>query len=221
MREVLEGNLAINGKPSGGNIAFAISSNHFRLVYTDEIARIYENPSVYPRAFIVHRFRTASSLEEAQDIIKNPNFNLKGEVVLDASLLESEVKALEQTPIADSSTTEITRYEPDGVVINAYTEHPGLLVLTDTFYPGWSAYVDGEPTRIYQADGLVRAVYLGEGEHTVEFIYFPESFKTGLTISVISAIILIMLLVIDRFKLQKRCMRSIGGRVKAKIHILL
>ncbi len=178
-------------------------SHMFQLVYSDGIANIYENPNVFPRAFIVHRYQVASSFEEAQDILKNPNFNLREKVILEGSLPEIGVNALEQTPLADSSTAKIECYEPDRVFIKAFAEHPEILILTDTFYPGWEAHVDGVPTTIYRVDGLVRAVYLSKGEHTVEFIYFPESFKIGLTISVISAITLIMLLLIDKFKLQK------------------
>jgi hypothetical protein len=205
VREVVKGHLNVNGKPFGGNIVFAISSGYFRLVYNDDIARVYENPNVFPRVFIVHRFQVASSFELAQNIVRNPDFNLREWVVLDASLPESEVEAIEQTCITDYSWAEIIRYEPDRVVIKAYAEHPGLLVLTDTYYPGWKAYVDGKPTIVYQADGLVRAVYLGEGEHIVEFIYFPESFNIGLTITITTICALLAVLAIDTLHIAGLC----------------
>jgi hypothetical protein len=175
-------------------------SHIFRTVYDENDVTIYENPTVFPRAFIVHRFQTASSFEEAQDMIRNPGFNLRECLVLDASPSESDVRAMEQAPVSDRSAAEIIRYEPDRVVIRAYAEHPGLLVLTDTFYPGWNAYVDGKPTRIYQADGLVRAVYVGEGEYTVEFVYSPESFKIGLAITMVSVAAVLTLATKDKLK---------------------
>ncbi len=56
----------------------------------------------------------------------------------------------------------------------------GFLVLSDTYYPGWKAYVDGREERIYQADYFLRAVFLSSGLHKVKFIFDPLSFKLGL-----------------------------------------
>jgi len=60
---------------------------------------------------------------------------------------------------------------------------PGYLVLTDTFYPGWRAYVDGVETPIYQANYLFRAVPLNAGDHEVRFVYRPKSFAVGAALS--------------------------------------
>jgi uncharacterized membrane protein YfhO len=55
----------------------------------------------------------------------------------------------------------------------------GWLVLTDTYYPGWQATVDGEPTEIVRANFLFRGVRLGAGTQKVEFTYRPRSFWLG------------------------------------------
>jgi uncharacterized membrane protein YfhO len=132
------------------------------------------------------------------------SLNLRNEVVLNIGPSERESKALKEAPRTDGSTAEILRYESDEIVISAYAEHAGMLVLTDTFYPGWSAYVDGKLTRIFQADGLVRALYLDEGEHVVEFNYFPDSFRIGLEITIVSVVGLLVLFVADKLKLEVR-----------------
>ncbi|HYA93797.1 MAG TPA: YfhO family protein, partial [Thermodesulfobacteriota bacterium] len=54
-----------------------------------------------------------------------------------------------------------------------------LLVLSDTHYPGWKAFVDGKETKIYRADYTFRAIPLSAGTHQVEFVYDPLSFKLG------------------------------------------
>jgi uncharacterized membrane protein YfhO len=54
-----------------------------------------------------------------------------------------------------------------------------LLVLSDTYYPGWQAFVDGKRTKIYRADYIFRAIPLNAGTYQVEFVYDPISFKLG------------------------------------------
>jgi uncharacterized membrane protein YfhO len=77
-------------------------------------------------------------------------------------------------------------YEPERVVISANLAADGYLVLTDAHYPGWRALTDGLETPIYRADLLFRAVYLPAGQHRVEFIYDPLSFKLGAAISLVA-----------------------------------
>jgi uncharacterized membrane protein YfhO len=59
----------------------------------------------------------------------------------------------------------------------------GYLILLDTFYPGWLATVDGQPTPIYRANYIGRAVFLPAGEHTVHFQYHPLSFRLGVWVT--------------------------------------
>jgi hypothetical protein len=60
-----------------------------------------------------------------------------------------------------------------------------LLVLSDTYYPGWKAFMDGKETKIYRADYTFRAIPLNAGTHQVEFVYDPISFKLGAGVTVL------------------------------------
>ena len=80
----------------------------------------------------------------------------------------------------------ILKYEPSYVEIEAHIDAPGFLVLSDTYYPGWKAHVDGKLSRIYRADYTLRAVYLEPGKHIVKFIYDPFSFKIGAAITLVT-----------------------------------
>jgi uncharacterized membrane protein YfhO len=75
--------------------------------------------------------------------------------------------------------------------IQSNSNNNSILVLTDVFYPGWTATVDGNPTEIFKANGLVRSVFVPAGEHFIEFEYVPYSFTLGLIISFITLIILV------------------------------
>jgi uncharacterized membrane protein YfhO len=65
------------------------------------------------------------------------------------------------------------------LVLQATAEEDSLLVLSDTYYPGWKAFVDGKKTKIYRANYTFRAIPLSAGLHRIEFVYDPLSFKLG------------------------------------------
>ena len=74
-----------------------------------------------------------------------------------------------------SGSARITRYADDRVEIDVDTPMPGLLVLHDVDYPGWTAQVDGTPRPVLRADLLFRGVEVPAGHHTVEFAFHPLS----------------------------------------------
>jgi uncharacterized membrane protein YfhO len=59
----------------------------------------------------------------------------------------------------------------------------GFLLLADTFYPGWTASIDGSPVPLYRANLSVRAIQLPAGRHDVRFAYDPPGFRTGLVVT--------------------------------------
>jgi hypothetical protein len=70
------------------------------------------------------------------------------------------------------------------LVLDTVTDNDGFLYCSDTWYPGWRAYVDGKRTEIFRANLAFRAVFLPKGNHRVEFVYVPLSFYGGLGITV-------------------------------------
>jgi len=80
-------------------------------------------------------------------------------------------------------TVRIVEYSDMHVEIAVRASQQGLLVLADTYYPGWEAAVDGVPAHIYRTNYLFRGVLVGPGEHRVTFDYRPASFRRGAWIS--------------------------------------
>ena len=72
-----------------------------------------------------------------------------------------------------------------------------MLVLSDSYYPGWTAQVDGAPSPILRANGLYRAVAIPAGRHQVVFEYRPSSFRNGAWLSAASALVLVALPLAD------------------------
>jgi len=78
-----------------------------------------------------------------------------------------------KTP-ASISPAEITRYSPNSIDVNVTTEEPGYLILSEVYYPGWSARDNGNPAAIVRYQGIFRAVSISPGRHQVSFTYFPK-----------------------------------------------
>jgi hypothetical protein len=89
------------------------------------------------------------------------------------------------------------------VTIRAASPVDSWLILSDTFYPGWRASLDGQPLEIQVANQTFRAVKFPAGTHQVEFNYEPASVKLGASISLISLLILTLGVIVTRFSNRK------------------
>jgi uncharacterized membrane protein YfhO len=85
-----------------------------------------------------------------------------------------------------NSTVTIEEYKVNEVVVGVTADREGLLVLSDTYYPGWRAFVDGAETEILQANVCQRAVEISPGKHKVRFVFDSTPVKAGFGISVLS-----------------------------------
>ena len=184
-------------------------------VYASGGHEVYENESVLPRAFVVYDAEVISSEQAVLSRLQSESFDPGLAVILEEEPIPAQdLGGRLATQAAGSSSFPSTGdvylplvarawpplpkfalYSPHKVVIEAELQADGFLVLTDTFYPGWQVFVDGQEGRIYQADYLFRAVALPRGKHTVEFRYSPPSFRTGLVVSLAAAVLLLAIVV--------------------------
>jgi hypothetical protein len=156
---------------------------------------VYRNPHALPRAYRVARARPAPpTLSRTLQRLASPRFDV-GEVALVDPLPETLAGA-EGRPAGGE--TEIVRYEPEHVIIRTQGDAPGLVVLSDLYYPGWQATVDGETVPILQANGVFRAVAVPAGTSTVTFRYRPASFIAGWALAAVAAMGLGGALVFER-----------------------
>ena len=93
---------------------------------------------------------------------------------------------------------------PERVVLQVEAGRPGLLVLRDTFYPGWSAFVDGRPAALLRADVNFRAVPIDAGSHSVEFRYHSRAFERGLLISAVAVCLTLALAAVPQLPWWRR-----------------
>jgi len=108
-----------------------------------------------------------------------------GQMDLDAEVL---LKGADQPTPEDCSSRDkgravLVSESPNHLVIRTESESSGWLVLANTWYPGWKAWVDGERLSVRRANGVFRAVPVGPGEQQVVLRYLPMAFYLGLIVS--------------------------------------
>jgi hypothetical protein len=144
--------------------------------------RMMENPGAIPRGFVVGQVKAASPGQGEVGALRT--LDPRREVILERDVLP---------PGPRQGFTPARRAEdtPNRVVLEFETTAPGYLVLADTWYPGWSATLDGRPAPVLPADVAFRAVAVpGAGKHRVVFRYFPPGLILGLAISGATALFL-------------------------------
>jgi hypothetical protein len=169
-------------------------------VYSDADVVLYENQEYLPRAFLVPSAVVERPGLEIVSRMAHGDFSPERFVILeeqfDVSRLAPPARPDEPVPpirfnrpdgtesSSGPGTVRIVRFDTDHLRLEAEANQNAMLFLADLAYPGWRAYVDGTEAPIYRANYLFRAVYLPAGQHTVDFIYRPRSFRLGLLVTV-------------------------------------
>jgi O-antigen/teichoic acid export membrane protein len=172
-----------------------VKSPKYQLVYDGEV-RIYENKGCTPRAFTLPDTSVVYSKDVAQTI---QTYDPRHHVILEGAD-SAAMKAVAGVP----QPASISRYTHNEVFVDVNLDAPGWLILADTYFPGWRAYVrpfggteaDESELEIARHSGNFRAVRLGAGQHTVRFKYTPTSVKVGFFLSFLGVMVLALLLAI-------------------------
>jgi uncharacterized membrane protein YfhO len=85
---------------------------------------------------------------------------------------------------------KVVDYQPNSLELAVTSRGAGLLVASETHYPGWEAWIDGSPAPIHRVDIALRGVAVPEGAHRVRMEFHPTILWVGLGISVITAVFL-------------------------------
>jgi len=169
------------------NVKYVISPknlkiNGYKMAKKTEKVNIYENKGFLPRAFLAGKAVVIKNEKAILERLKSRDFKPEKEVILEDDYQLSAV-SFQLSAVSFQEGVSILKYDPGEVIIEAKIDAPRFLVLSDTWYPGWKAYVDGKLDKIYRADYILRAVYLQKGKHIVRFTYDPFSFKIGCIIT--------------------------------------
>jgi hypothetical protein len=154
-----------------------------RTTYDGTDARIYANPHVQPRAWVVGGQRVVADDDAQLAAIAEPDFDPRREAIV-----AEPVEGLPETPSEPGGRVRVAAYEPDRVELTASSPGRGLAVLSDMHFPGWNATVDGRDAPIERVDYLLRGVPVGAGEHRIVITYEPWSWRAGWIVSLLAAL---------------------------------
>jgi hypothetical protein len=133
-----------------------------------------------PRFFLVHDAVYANSLATARQPIADGTVDLHRTAITDRPI------SLPGWSHADQAAEEVQTldYQPGWLQLKVSAQQPALLVLAESYYPGWMAWVDGNPSEIYRTDIAFRGVAIPAGTHTVRMEFRPVILPISIAVSV-------------------------------------
>lgn len=171
----------------------ALDLKNYKLVKKSDVANIYENLNVLPRAILSDSAVIIKDKRKIFEKFMDADWNPKKEVILEGEPVLAVGCQLSAVSLKEDAA--ITKYAPNEVVISAAVNSPKFLVLSDSYYPGWKVYIDGKADKIYAANYISRAVFLPAGRHIIKFVFDPFLFKLGLIVSGLTLMIILIYIV--------------------------
>ena len=101
-------------------------------------------------------------------------------------------------PLSGTGSVTVTAYTSNTVEASTDTQGTTMMVVANTYYPGWRAYIDGQPASLSRVNWTMNGVALPEGKHTVTLRYEPSSFQIGVWVSALSALLFAGMVIAQR-----------------------
>jgi hypothetical protein len=143
------------------------------------------------RAFMVYDSIVSASDDETAALLQADPRRVYERVILDQAQRPPKLAAMDVRP---QHTARLLTYQAEQSAWEVSTTHAGFLFISDAYYPGWKAVINGQPTQIYRANLAFRAIAVPPGKHVVQLRYEPISVRLGLMLSGFSVCTFVALL---------------------------
>ncbi len=187
------------------HLALLEPSSGLRVAFEDEAVTILESPTARTKAFFTNRVREESAATTYARLRAAPS------AVDEAVTVESDgADAALGDRGSPSMPVPLAEYRPNGLRVAFQAPSPGLLVVTDSFFPGWQATLNGEPTEIIRVNGLVRGVAIpAAGPYEIIMSYRPAPFTAGVAVAAATVALLTVVLALG---LRRRRGHTVRGQ---------
>jgi hypothetical protein len=185
--------------------AYKGRSERFVEVFKRGDIAVFENKTVLPRAFVVPAsgVRVVQDPEEQLTILKDPSFDASRTVILDAPPGHSEESASRSDGSAFKGDVKTVDADVNGYRFQVEVSTPAVLVVSQTFFPGWKALANGVSLPVFPADIALTGIAVPTGNYNVNFVFDPGSFRLGVWISAGSVLILSGIVVLSARVVRK------------------
>jgi Bacterial membrane protein YfhO len=167
--------------------------DRFRPVFSEAHVTVFENRSVLPRALFVPASSGAIEVISDEQVqlarLKESSFAPDRSVLLDRIPEDLAIAGANphSAPVTQISWIETSE---DESTLRVESGRPGILIWSQIFYPGWKVFVDGKESPLLRADYAFIGVSLGQGTHTVRFVFHPQSFQAGSWITALTGLMM-------------------------------
>jgi Bacterial membrane protein YfhO len=168
-----------------GTVDILRGVDSYRELSHDSGLTVFENIQALPRAWLVNSLEVMAP-ELVRDAVLNGNMP-------DGRLFDSSTVALAETPLANmklnlssSDYAQVRGYVPGRIELEVSSKTNAFLVVSESYYPGWIAVVDGQPADIVRTDYLLMGLRVPAGIHDVVLSYSPRIFALGAALSALT-----------------------------------
>jgi hypothetical protein len=199
---------------------FAPPLQGYDLLAAEEGVSLYENKNAMPRAFFANQTIEAQSHADALRILSGSDFDPHTTVVIERAAASALLQKPASTRVADfrerysrlfahmnlllaPAIARVTEDQRNRVAIQTENGTEGLLVLSDNYYPGWRALVDGMPAEVLRANCTMRAVNVPAGRHLVSFVFMPAAFFVSMYVSLAATGLTLAALILTALKRRR------------------
>jgi hypothetical protein len=157
--------------------------------------RQYVAPVVPETVWLVQNVRFVETKENVEDILRSPAWNPKNTVII-SNDVDFDGQAF---PHYQDATLEVVYERPNERRYRVQADGGGYLVMANTWYPGWSARIEGESATIYRANLAFQAVEFPAGDVTITLEYRPRGLELGLLLTLASIFGAVAIIAVDLF----------------------
>jgi hypothetical protein len=177
----------------------------YGVMHSDKFCYVRE--TFLPRAFMVSDYKAVRK-EEILKYIGRPDFEPMKLVLLEETPKPTSASSPDLVSKSSPKQVKITSYQPDRMCLVTEAAEAGFLFLSEIYYPGWKAFIDGRIESIQRGDYLFRVIQVPSGRHEVTLAFDPFSIKIGMVITVLT---LFLLLVLILYRFRKKILFLPGG----------